>query len=465
MTDELRFEHRMSDADALMWTIEKDPLLRSTILAVSVLDRPPDRDRLLERLARGSREIPRMRQRVVGNPWSLAPPRWEVDPDFDLRYHVRSMRVPGKGTWRDLLDACAPLAMQGFDRARPLWEFWLVDGLEGDGAALVQKVHHTITDGVGGMKMAMVLLDLERDPGPDAGPLPPEPEVDVLGPWARLLDAAGHEARRRAGIARRALAAAPVAATAAARHPLGTARSGVELARSVARLVAPVTEPLSPVMRGRSLRLQLDTLNVPLAELKAAAKKVDGKLNDAFVAAVTGGLRRYHEAHGAPVGELRMTMPINIRTDATAGLAGNRFVPARFPVPVGIADPVARMAATREVIARQRAEPSLPLTDALAGVLFRLPATLATGVFGAMLKGIDVVTSNVPGAPVPIWLAGARVRSQFAFGPPSGSAVNVTLLSHLDECAVAVTSDAAAVPDPERFTACLVEGFDEVRRA
>jgi diacylglycerol O-acyltransferase / wax synthase len=461
----MRFESRMSDADALMWTIEKDPLLRSTILAVSLLDRPPERDRLVERLERGSREIPRMRQRVVGNPWSLAPPRWEVDPNFDLHYHLRSMRVPGKGTLRDLLDACAPLAMQGFDRARPLWEFWVVDGLDGDRAALVQKVHHTITDGVGGVKMAMVLLDLERDPSSDPSPLPPEPEGQVLGPWQRLLDAAAHEARRQAGVARRAVASAPAAAAASVTNPVAAARSAAEVARSVGRMLAPVTEPLSPVMRKRSLRLHLDTLSVPLPELKAAARKVDGKLNDAFVAAVTGGLRRYHEAHGAPVESLRMTMPINIRDAGSEALAGNRFVPARFAVPVGIADPLERMAVTRDVLRRQRAEPALALTDALAGILFRLPRSVATGVFGAMLKGIDVVTSNVPGAPVPIYLAGARVTSQFAFGPPSGSALNVTLLSHLDDCAIGVTSDAAAVPDPHCLVTCLEEGFDEVRKA
>jgi diacylglycerol O-acyltransferase len=458
----MRFESRMSDADALMWTIEKDPLLRSTILAVSLLDRAPDRDRLMARLERGSREIPRLRQRVVGNPWSLAPPRWEVDPNFDLHYHVRSMRAPGNGTVRDLLDACAPIAMQGFDRARPLWEVWVVDGLEGDRAALVQKVHHTITDGVGGVKMAMVLLDLERHPAADDGPAPPAPEPRVLGPWARLLDAAGHEARRQAGVARRAVGSAPEAAAGVLRDPVGAARSAADLAGSVRRLLAPVTEPLSPVLRERSLRLRLDTLTVPLPDLKAAAKRVDGKLNDAFVAAVTGGLRRYHEAHGTPVDALRMTMPINLRDASTDALAGNRFVPARFTIPVGIADPRERMRVTRDLLRRQRAEPALALTDALAGVLFRLPRSVATTVFGSMLKGIDVVTSNVPGAPVPIYLAGARVTAQFAFGPPSGAALNVTLLSHLDDCAIGVTSDAAAVPDPDCLTTCLQEGFDEV---
>src|SRR4051812_440763 len=119
----------MSDADALMWTIEKDPLLRSTITAVAVLDRAPDRDRLVESLDRATRLVPRLRQRVVSNAFSIAPPRWEFDPNFDLSYHLRFARAAGDGTLRDLLDMAQPVAMQGFDRARPLWEFIIVEGL------------------------------------------------------------------------------------------------------------------------------------------------------------------------------------------------------------------------------------------------------------------------------------------------------------------------------------------------
>lgn len=121
MSEELEFEDRMSDSDALMWQIEKDPVLRSTITAVAVLDRQPDREHLLSKIDRGSRLVPRMRQRVVGNMLSLAPPRWEYDPHFDLRYHVRFVSAGGHGTMRDVLDLAEPIAMHGFDRSRPLW--------------------------------------------------------------------------------------------------------------------------------------------------------------------------------------------------------------------------------------------------------------------------------------------------------------------------------------------------------
>ena len=205
MTDEMRFDRRMSDADALMWAIEKDPLLRSTITAVAVLDHAPDHDRLLDKVERATRLIPRLRQRVLASPLVPAPPRWVVDPNFDLRYHLRWLRAPRPGTLRTLLDVAAPIAMQGFDRARPLWEFTVVEDLADGKAALIQKVHHSITDGVGGMKLAMMILDLEAEPVGVAEPMPAAPEPEHLSSVARLADAAAHERRRQLGIAARAL--------------------------------------------------------------------------------------------------------------------------------------------------------------------------------------------------------------------------------------------------------------------
>jgi diacylglycerol O-acyltransferase len=230
----------------------------------------------------------------------------------------------------------------------------------------------------------------------------------------------------------------------------------------VGRLLAPATQQLSPVMAGRSLSVRFATLTRPLDDLRAAAKAADGKLNDAFVAAVAGGLQRYHSGLGAPVDELRMTMPINVRTEATQGMAGNQFVPARFPVPMTITDPIERMAAIRALVSAQRGEPALALTQPLAALLNRLPTSVTTGVFGGMLRGVDFVTSNVPGAPVPLYAAGAEIVQQFPFGPLSGAAANITLLSWLDQVCIGINVDPASVTDPAAFHACLADGFDEV---
>ena len=460
--DQFEYEPRMSDADALMWSIEKDPQLRSTIVWVTFLDRAPDRERFTRVMERASRVVPRLRQRVLGHPLSIAPPRWEVDPNFDLDYHLRWMQVLGAGTDREVLDLAGPIAMQGFDRARPLWEMTVVEGLEGGRAALIGKVHHAITDGVGGVTLQMEMLDLERDAADK--PMPPAPEPEPLTERRRLVDAVTYEAGRQGARLGDVLRSAAGSAARALRDPVGVADEAMHTAASLGRLVAPVTEPMSPLMRDRSLSVRFDMLQVPLDELKASSRVVAGRLNDAFVASVAGGLRRYHTEHGVEVETLRMTMPINIRTEATARRAGNAFVPARFPVPVGLADPLERLDAVRKLVAHQRAEPALALTDTVAGLLNRLPTTATTAVFGSMLKGVDFVTSNVPGAPMTVYLAGSQVEGQVALAPMTGAATNITLLSYGGDCTIGINVDPAAVTDPVLFTECLRESFDEVRK-
>jgi WS/DGAT/MGAT family acyltransferase len=461
--DGFEFEPRMSAADALMWSIEKDPLLRSTITTVMVFDRPPDRARLVARLDRASRLVPRLRQRVVSHAYSIAPPRWEIDPNFDLHYHLRWNRATGDGSLREVFDLAGPIAMQGFDRARPLWEFTVVEDLEDGGAALIAKIHHSITDGVGGIKLMMELLDLERDPEPDP-PLPEAPRPERLTETRRLVDALSWTGRRQVGAVAGGLRNLVAGAGRMAGDPGGVVDDALRTAGSMARMVAPAPDPLSPLMRERSLSVHFDALRADLGAMKGASRLVGGKLNDAFVAAVAGGLRRYHDHHGRPVPSLRMTMPVNIRSDRTATLAGNQFAPARFAVPIDIEDPIARMNAVRELVEHVRAEPALALTDAMAEVLNRLPTTATTAVFGSMLKGTDFITSNVPGPPVPVYVAGSRILRQIAFGPMTGAATNVVLLSHMDDLNIGITTDPAAIPDPDVFRAALQDGFDEITK-
>jgi diacylglycerol O-acyltransferase len=461
VSDDLEFPVRMSDSDGLMWQIEKDPLLRSTITAVAILDAVPDRDQLLDKLERGSRLVPRLRQRVVGNMFSMAPPRWEFDPNFDLRYHVRFVRAPGEGTLRDVLDIAEPIAMQGFDRARPLWEFVVVDGLADGKAALIQKLHHAITDGVGGIKISMSMLDFEREPG-DPGPMPEAPEAKVWTAGERFADGLGHVYRRNLGMARRSIRTLSSAVNGLLSDPSGTVEELQRTLSSVGRMAAPAGEPLSPVMAGRSLSVHFDTLSMSLADLKAASKAAGGRLNDAFVAGVLGGFARYHEHHGTAPESLRMHMPINIRNEDTANQAGNQFVPARFPVPLDIADPVERMAAVRELVASQRDEPANALAEPLSQVFGRLPTSVTTALFGSMLRGVDLTTSNVPGIPIPVYVAGAQLEAMFPFGPLAGAGVNVTLLSAIDDVHIGVNIDPAAVPDPDVLMACLQDSFAEI---
>ena len=461
---EIRFEERMSDADALMWTIEQDPLLRSTITSIAVLESPPDRERLRWKIDRATRVIPRLRQRVVSNPLSVAPPRWEVDPNFDLDFHLRWVRAAGDGSMANLFSLAEPLAMQGFDRSRPLWEFAVVEGLEDDGAALVMKIHHAITDGIGGVKLMLETFDAEADPG-DVGPMPDAPEIHVMHQGERFVDAWQHTQRRALGLAKRSVGVAAGTAVTTLADPVGSGMQVLEAMQSAGRLLKPAPSPMSPLMTGRSLSQRFHTLSVPLTDTKLAARAAGGKLNDAFVAAVASGFRRYHERHELPASALRMSMPISVRNEATADDAGNQFSPARFPVPLTVRDPVHRMKVVSDLVGRARAEPALQLTQPLAGALNQLPNELTTALFGSMLKGVDFVTSNVPGAPFPVYLAGARIQNQFAFGPMTGAAANITRLSYVDELNVGFNVDPAAIPDSDAFMDDMRAGFEEILKA
>jgi diacylglycerol O-acyltransferase / wax synthase len=461
---ELRFERRMSDSDALMWFIENDAALRSTITTLTLLDRAPAHAGLLEKAEQATRVVPRLRERVAANPFSIAPPRWEVDPDFDLAFHVRFERAAGAGSLRELLDSLQPFTMEGFDRSRPLWQLRVIECLEGGRAAMAMKLHHSLSDGVGLVQMMSCLIDLDREGAPASALPQPEP-FRVMTMAERILDALGFERRRQVGRAKRTLGLLADSLAGLVRDPLSAAREVGRAVTSVGRLLRPISSPLSPIMGGRSTRVRLDLLTVDFRALKNAARAAGGTLNDAFVAAVTGGLRVYHEEHGAPTEALRMTMPINLRSRDDETTAGNQFVPVRFTVPLAIADPTERMRVLGRLAREQRAEPALPIVGELAAMFNRFPAAVSAAMLGAMMKGVDFVTSNVPGPNLDLFVCGARVESLIGFGPLTGAAANATLFSYRGQCAVGVSSDPAAVPDPDLFLECLRRGFAEVLAA
>ncbi|MBN2622551.1 MAG: DUF1298 domain-containing protein [Acidimicrobiales bacterium] len=451
-----RRERFMRESDALTWRMEADPQLRSTIVSIAWLTDTPDWDRIVARLDRATRLVPSFRMVVVEPPARLATPRWAVATDFDLSWHLRRVDAPAPHDPETVVELARTAAMTAFDPAHPLWEFTLVENLAGGRAALLMKVHHALTDGVGGMELAPLLFDVEARPAAEEDE-PAEPRGEHVTSAGLVGQSVAHQVGRLAGLVRHQAAVAPTAAFRASRHPVRTAGDVVATAASVARTVAPVTRTLSPVMTGRGLGRHLDMLTVPLDELKAAASAAGGTVNDAFLAAVTGGLARYHARHGTTVDELRVTLPISIRTEADP-IGGNRITLMRFTVPVGEGDPARRLRSVGARCQAVRRERSLPHTDAIAGALNVLPA----GVVGEILKHVDFVASNVPAFPWPVHLAGARVDGLFAWGPTIGAAFNVTLLSYDGTCCVGVTVDSAAVPDPDVLTACLGQGFDEV---
>lgn len=443
----------MRNSDAFSWYMERDPALRSTIVTVLGLDRAPDAARLTARIRGLSDRVPMFRQKVVEPPMRLATPRWTIDPDYDLSWHLRWESLP---SWEEVMELARRDAMTAFDPAHPLWKATIVEGLPDGRAAVVMKLHHALTDGVGGMELALLLFDERRRVAVDE-PVADPGDGEHMSVPALVRESLVDDAQRALRTAGRLVGGVVPTTVRALRSPRRAAGDLVGLVTSVARTVRPVSHPGSAVMTERHLGRHLATLEVPLDQLHRAGAASEGTLNDAFMAGITGGIRRYHERHGAPTDRLRVTLPINIRT-ADDPLGGNRITLQRFELPAGGSDVIAHMRAIHRACLQARTEPAVPHTDAIAGSLNLLPP----GYVGSMLKHVDFVASNVPGFRQRVYLAGAELASYHAFGPTIGSAVNVTLLSYRATCFVGITIDTAAAPDAEVLATCLREGFDEV---
>jgi WS/DGAT/MGAT family acyltransferase len=443
----------LSSADAIMWRIEADPVLRSPILVVGVLDHEPAAADVHAAMERWVRLAPRFRQRAVIAPRALGGSHWEDDPQFSLDYHLRRVRAPRPGDIRSLLTLAEPTATAPFDAARSPWDLTVVEGLEGGRSGLVLRFHHTITDGVGGVAMAARLFDENRagrrraaKAAPEPSPAAPEAEASELGRVLRLARSAG-------GVA--------AAAVRSSLHPVATLQDGVRVGGSIARTLAPAPAALSPLFGSRGLDRHLDVLEVPFVGLARAAEAIGCSINDVFLAAVGGALHDYHARLDRPVGALRFTMPISLRT-AEDPEGGNRFAPARFVLPIDDPDLGNRARIAGAIARRWRDEPALGLTSGLAAMLDLLPGPIVTRVFATMLETIDVDAVDVPGLRREAFFAGGRVERLWAFAPPTGAALSVTLLSHLDTCCIALNADRHAVPDPELLQTCLASAFDEV---
>lgn len=443
----------MTQSDLLSWNMEQDPMLRSTIVVIAILDTRPDWDRLVHLIDRGTRVEPLFRSRVVTAPLGLAPPHWVIDPGFDLSWHLRRLALPAPAGLAAVLDFARTVGTTAFDKARPLWEFTLLEGLDGDRSALVMKVHHALTDGVGGMQIAAEIVDFARE-GTDRGPLPDPPASQAQGAASTVTDALAWNWSTGVDAVRRGGAAFLPALRRTVIDPVGAVRDVAAAAGSMARYARPVVDTLSPVMTERSLGRRFAVLDVPLEALRRAADSHDSTVNDAFLAAVLIGLRRYHALHGADASTLRVNLPISVRT-ASDPLGGNRITLARFTLPLDVTDPTELMHRVDETVEAWRNEPAVPLSGTIAGLLNLLPPSF----LGAMFKHVDFLASNIPGTPVPIYLAGAEVTRFYPFSPTLGAAFNVTLMSHTDTCCVGINADPAAVPDPEVLADCLAAGF------
>ncbi|RKT53612.1 wax ester/triacylglycerol synthase domain-containing protein [Saccharothrix australiensis] len=427
-------EPRMSEMETMFWRGETDPRIRVTVLAVEVLDRAPDWERLVRRHELTSRLVPRLRQRVVEPPLRLGRPWWRDDPLFDLAHHLRRVRLPAPGATRQLLDLAGTAASAPFDRTRPLWEAILVEGLDGDRAAYVLKLHHSLCDGIGAAQLAAVLHEAAT---------PDHPVGPIRHPEPPAADGA---------VSERARAAKLLSAV------LGAPRSAHAVLKAT---VLPAAAP-SPLLSGRSRTRSLSTMTLPTADLRAVGRAVGGSMNDAYLALLLGAFGRYHEHFGVRRAELPVLMPISTRT-ARSALGGNQFASHRLAGPMCGAGFAERVRLVRAAVAAVRGGTALGALGVLARCATPLPAPVIAAAEKMLFRGNDLIASNFPGTPERVRLAGALVEAVYPFAPVVLGAANAVLVSYAANCHIGVNLDPAAIREPLLLMEFLHREWEEAR--
>jgi WS/DGAT/MGAT family acyltransferase len=453
---------RLSPLETIMWRVGHDPVLTMSVGTLLLLDRSPGRSALVERLASAVEQAPRLTWRPDDPSRSHVRPSWVEDDDLELGPHVRELAVPAPGDLRQVLDLAALLLATPFAAGRPPWDVTLIDGLDGERAALFLRADHVVTDGLGGRSLTTLLLD--------EGPAATGVATVASAPAAEVAD--GAVLAGPAGPGRRpgtltltidlAKAARPVATGLSAVTRLNPVdavvrrlQRGLETASSVSRQLVVVDGPYADLPTGDSATSRFEALSVPGA--RRAALALGGSRNDLLVAATASGLGRYLEHAGQTCTALRMAAPAGrVRP---GGFGGNSFAPIRLVVPTGTEHPGPQFGVVAERLAAARHEPAARLTDTLAAAISRLPARLLVPALHAQAGSIDFVASALPGLRGPRQLCGATITAGYPFGPRLGSPVNVTAFGNDDRLDIGIAVDPVAVADPEALVECLASSF------
>src|SRR5882757_4320250 len=437
----------MSDFEALMWRAEADARLRSDGTMMAILSHAPDWQDFRDLHAWAAHRVPRLRQKVVDDPLRIRPPAW-VGTDVDLSYHVTRVRLAEGEGMDGLLERAASLHMTPFDPARPLWQAVLVEGLPDGKAGYLLKVHHALSDGQGFMQLFEMLFpaDPQTRHTPPRGPIPGV--EDPASPADNLRGSVHTVLGMVRGVG--SLAARAVRRPAAA----------VNYAQSLTRVVKVPGTP-SRLLAQRGLARRVRVLECDINELKAAGKAAGGSINDAYIAALVGGIARYHAKHGAEVDDFPVALPVSTRKVGDAA-GGNKFAGAYIAGPATEPDPARRIALIRERVLAVREEPAMAFLGSTAGVMSRLPAGVLTSVTLKSSSSLNLQASNFPGMSRPSYLAGARMERMYPLGPVPGSAMMATLVTHDGIACTGVVTDHDAVPDPDLLNECMGEGLAEV---
>lgn len=419
-----------------------------------------DFDRILEYVASRLHLIPRYRQKVENAPID-GHPIWVDDARFNLRYHVRHTRLPRPGDERTLKRTCARILEQRLDLHKPLWELWLVEGLEDGHVALVSKIHHCMVDGISGVDLMSVLLT-------------PEPTEKIEPPpvWIPRRPPSALEYGLQEGLQR--LGAPLRAARAVGRLGVsGHARSELaERMRAAGRVVSAglAAHPPTPLNRPIGPHRRFDWLPMDLAEISRVRSKLGGTVNDLVLAIVAGAIRhffKYTRLTDPDALEFRVMAPVSVREAGEKGHLGNRVAAWFVPLPIGVSDPLERLAAIRKTTESLKKHHDALGAETLTQVVEWLGATPIS--LGARLLESDppyhMVVTNVPGPRVTLHLLGARMVGAHPMVPLLGAqTVGIALFSYGGKLSWGFNADWELVPDLHDLVLAVQHSFDQLRR-
>jgi WS/DGAT/MGAT family acyltransferase len=413
--------------------------------AVLIFEGPaPGYEELLEQIESRLHLVPRYRQKLAFPPLETGRPVWVDDPTFNLEYHARITALPRPGSEEQLRNLAGRIFSQRLDRSKPLWETWLVHGLEGNRFALISKTHHSLIDGIAGVDLASVLFDVSPVPNR----LEPEPWTASPEPSSAELIAEGAKDLVRApfGLAARAAAAAR-----RPRRTLGVLR---ESAEGLGEVVwaglnpapqTPLNVPIGPHRRVASVRADL-------GDLKLVKNSFGGTVNDVVLAAVAGALRNWLRSRGVRTEglELRALVPVSIRGEDEHGDGGNRIVAMRGPLPVYVDDPVERLRIVSEAMAGLKESKQALGAEVITGLTGFAPPTLLAQAsrLNFSTRLFNLIVTNVPGPQFPLYLLGRELQElvPVAF-LPDNHALAVAIMSYNGTVDFGLLADYDAVPD------------------
>jgi len=429
-------------------------------------------------------QLPPLRRRLVQVPLGIDRPWWADDPDFDLDFHVRELALPAPGDELQLSEQVARIASRALDRGRPLWELYLVSGVEGGRMALMVKFHHAALDGVAGAELLTTLLDPTSTPPdpPPAEPWDPPPVPNELQMWVRGVAGVSLQPLKLLDFQRRLLRTLP-------RSTAFVGRSAAPALTNLGRLMTGGGSPDGQLLAGPAMVAPRTPFNRPITPHRrwaygsaslSAVKEVKTAfgvtVNDVVMAACAGAVRRWLEVHRElPAQPLLAMVPLSIRTSEQRGQFGNRVSAMIASLPTHLADPVQRLSAAHEAMRAAKEQHQAIGAEVLQDVTqFALPA-LATRAarVAAQMRATDyvnppynLVISNVPGPRTPLYLAGAKVLGYYPVSVVAdGQGLNITVQSYLDHLDIGLASCRELVPDLWDLLGYLKDAIDELHEA